>query len=175
TPLSSPTSTFAQPSSRSPSLPPAALLRLSGSSATKTATNPRRRRSTTGRPSARGWRSITTVTPARGSSTVAGAPAAACAASSRRRGRYEGGWVDGKYDGHGIETWARGSRYWGQYHKGLRHGFGVFIFYNGDGYVGEWVGGQSHGVGLQRCSDGSRYSGDFKAGVKHGLGCYHFR
>ncbi|CAL9062219.1 unnamed protein product [Musa banksii] len=91
------------------------------------------------------------------------------------KGRYEGDWVDGKYDGHGIETWARGSRYRGQYRHGLRHGFGVYRFYSGDSYAGEWAGGQSHGVGVQTCSDGSRYAGEFKAGVKHGLGCYHFR
>ncbi|RZS03503.1 hypothetical protein BHM03_00033691 [Ensete ventricosum] len=91
------------------------------------------------------------------------------------KGRYEGDWVDNKYDGHGIETWARGSRYRGQYRHGLRHGFGVYRFYSGDSYAGEWAGGQSHGVGVQTCSDGSRYAGEFKTGVKHGLGCYHFR
>lgn len=91
------------------------------------------------------------------------------------QGRYEGDWVDGKYDGYGIERWARGSRYRGQYRHGLRHGFGVYRFYNGDSYAGEWVGGQSHGRGAQSCSDGSCYVGEFKFGVKHGLGFYHFR
>ncbi|WOL20025.1 hypothetical protein Cni_G28827 [Canna indica] len=91
------------------------------------------------------------------------------------KGRYEGDWVDGKYDGYGIESWARGSRYRGQYRRGLRHGFGVYKFYSGDSYAGEWMAGQSHGVGLQTCSDGSSYVGEFKCGVKHGLGYYHFR
>ncbi|XP_041015993.1 MORN repeat-containing protein 1-like [Juglans microcarpa x Juglans regia] len=90
-------------------------------------------------------------------------------------GRYEGEWIDGKYDGYGIEGWARGSRYKGQYRQGLRHGFGVYRFYTGDSYAGEWSNGQSHGVGVQTCSDGSCYIGEFKCGVKHGLGCYHFR
>ncbi|KAH0451578.1 hypothetical protein IEQ34_018877 [Dendrobium chrysotoxum] len=90
-------------------------------------------------------------------------------------GRYEGDWVDNKYDGYGIETWARGSRYRGQYRQGLRHGFGVYRFYNGDVYTGEWLNGQSHGYGLHACEDGSRYVGGFKWGVKHGLGHYHFR
>ncbi|XP_039127861.1 junctophilin-1-like [Dioscorea cayenensis subsp. rotundata] len=91
------------------------------------------------------------------------------------KGRYEGDWIDGKYDGYGIESWARGSRYRGQYRQGLRHGFGVYKFYNGDCYAGEWLSGQSHGIGVQTCSDGSCYVGEFKGGVKHGLGCYHFR
>lgn len=90
-------------------------------------------------------------------------------------GRYEGDWVDGRYDGYGIESWARGSRYRGQYRQGLRHGYGVYRFYTGDSYAGEWCNGQSHGVGVQTCSDGSSYIGEFKYGVKHGLGCYHFR
>lgn len=90
-------------------------------------------------------------------------------------GRYEGDWVDEKYDGYGVETWARGSRYRGQYRQGLRHGFGVYRFYTGDVYAGEWSNGQSHGCGVHTCEDGSRYVGEFKWGVKHGLGHYHFR
>ncbi|CAA0840841.1 Histone H3 K4-specific methyltransferase SET7/9 family protein [Striga hermonthica] len=90
-------------------------------------------------------------------------------------GRYEGDWVDGKYDGFGIESWARGSRFKGQYRHGLRHGYGVYRFYTGDTYAGEWRNGQSHGIGVQTCADGSSYVGEFKCGVKHGLGCYHFR
>ncbi|KAH7655623.1 1-phosphatidylinositol-4-phosphate 5-kinase protein [Dioscorea alata] len=90
-------------------------------------------------------------------------------------GRYEGDWIDGKYDGFGIESWARGSRYRGQYRRGLRHGFGVYRFFNGDCYAGGWLNGQSHGIGVQSCSDGSSYVGEFNCGVKHGLGCYHFR
>jgi hypothetical protein len=90
-------------------------------------------------------------------------------------GRYEGDWVDGKYDGFGVETWARGSRYRGQYRQGLRHGHGVYRFYTGDVYSGEWSNGQSHGHGVHTCEDGSRYIGEFKRGVKHGLGHYHFR
>ncbi|XP_023525798.1 MORN repeat-containing protein 1-like [Cucurbita pepo subsp. pepo] len=90
-------------------------------------------------------------------------------------GRYEGDWVDGRYDGYGVESWAKGSRYRGQYRQGLRHGFGVYKFYTGDSCAGEWCNGQSHGVGLQTCADGSCYVGEFKRGVKHGLGCYYFR
>ncbi|KAL1827131.1 hypothetical protein ACET3Z_005543 [Daucus carota] len=90
-------------------------------------------------------------------------------------GRYEGDWIDDKYDGYGVETWAKGSRYRGQYRQGLRHGFGVYRFYTGDVYAGEWCNGQSHGCGAHTCEDGSRYIGEFKWGVKHGLGSYHFR
>lgn len=90
-------------------------------------------------------------------------------------GRYEGDWIDGRYDGYGFENWARGSRYKGQYRQGVRHGYGVYKFYTGDSYAGEWCNGQSNGIGEQICADGSSYCGEFKGGVKHGLGCYHFR
>ncbi|KAL1207630.1 Phosphatidylinositol 4-phosphate 5-kinase 1 [Cardamine amara subsp. amara] len=91
------------------------------------------------------------------------------------KGRYEGDWIDGRYDGYGIESWARGSRYKGQYRQGLRHGYGVYRFYTGDCYAGEWYNGQSHGFGVQSCADGSSYVGESRFGVKHGLGSYHFR
>ncbi|XP_030500684.1 uncharacterized protein LOC115716103 [Cannabis sativa] len=90
-------------------------------------------------------------------------------------GRYEGDWIDEKYDGYGVETWAKGSRYRGQYRQGLRHGIGVYRFYTGDVYAGEWSNGQCHGCGVHTCEDGSKYIGEFKWGVKHGLGHYHFR
>ncbi|KAD3641489.1 hypothetical protein E3N88_30713 [Mikania micrantha] len=90
-------------------------------------------------------------------------------------GRYEGDWVDQKYDGYGVETWAKGSRYRGQYRQGLRHGYGVYRFYTGDMYAGEWFKGQCHGYGIHTCEDGSKYSGEFKGGIKHGLGHYRFR
>ncbi|ESQ27355.1 hypothetical protein EUTSA_v10018575mg [Eutrema salsugineum] len=90
-------------------------------------------------------------------------------------GRYEGDWINGRYDGYGIECWSKGSKYKGQYKQGLRHGYGVYWFYTGDSYSGEWFNGQSHGYGVQTCADGSSYVGEFKFGVKHGLGSYHFR
>ncbi|XP_009600967.1 uncharacterized protein LOC107806603 [Nicotiana tabacum] len=93
----------------------------------------------------------------------------------RLSGRYEGDWIDGKYDGYGVETWTKGSRYRGQYRQGLRHGVGMYRSYTGDLYAGEWCNGQCHGSGVHTCEDGSSYTGEFKWGIKHGLGRYHFR
>ncbi|KAJ7513563.1 hypothetical protein O6H91_23G004600 [Diphasiastrum complanatum] len=89
-------------------------------------------------------------------------------------GKYEGDWVDGEFDGYGVETWDAGSRYRGQYKRGLRDGFGVYKFENCDEYSGEWVNGQSHGYGIHRCEDGSRYIGEFRSGAKHGFGYHYF-
>ncbi|GAB4834656.1 hypothetical protein Ancab_032919 [Ancistrocladus abbreviatus] len=90
-------------------------------------------------------------------------------------GKYEGDWINGKCDGYGVETWAKGSGYRGQYREGLRHGVGVCRFYTGDGYAGEWCNGQFHGCGVYTSRDGSKYVGEFKYGVKHGLGHYNYR
>ena len=90
-------------------------------------------------------------------------------------GRYEGDWVDGRYDGYGVEAYANGSRYRGQYRHGLREGYGVYFFRSGERYSGEWRGGQSEGVGVQTCRDGSRYVGEFRQGEKHGKGTYKYR
>ncbi|PNX97594.1 1-phosphatidylinositol-4-phosphate 5-kinase-like protein, partial [Trifolium pratense] len=53
-------------------------------------------------------------------------------------GRYESDWVDGKYDGFGVETWSKGS----MYRDGFRNGFGVYRFYTADVYAGQWFNGQ---------------------------------
>jgi hypothetical protein len=40
-------------------------------------------------------------------------------------GRYEGSWKAAVYHGAGIEVFARGSIYVGQYEAGLRAGWGI--------------------------------------------------
>ncbi|XP_015955669.1 uncharacterized protein LOC107480059 [Arachis duranensis] len=88
--------------------------------------------------------------------------------------RYEGDWVDEKYEGFGVKTWTRGSRYKGQFKMGLRHGCRVYKFYTGNVYAGEWLSRQSHGCGVHTCDDGSKYVGEYKWRIKHGRGYYHF-
>ncbi|KAK8944461.1 hypothetical protein KSP39_PZI008052 [Platanthera zijinensis] len=92
-----------------------------------------------------------------------------------RGGMYEGEWNDSKFDGHGVETWADGSKYKGQFKEGLSHGFGVYQDHAGVLYAGEWVNGQSHGYGMQTYEDGSCFVGQYKCGLKHGSGHFQFR
>ncbi|GMH21834.1 hypothetical protein Nepgr_023677 [Nepenthes gracilis] len=95
--------------------------------------------------------------------------------SFNKNGRYEGDWVDGKFDGYGIDFYRGGSEYRGEFRKGLRHGFGVFRSHLGYSYSGEWSHGRCHGVGIQGYRDGTFFVGQFKDGVRHGLGCQTFR
>jgi hypothetical protein len=64
--------------------------------------------------------------------------------------RYEGEWACALYEGHGSETFAKGSTYHGQYSAGLRHGWGVCRFFNGDYYEGQWSKGLRDGYGMQQ-------------------------
>ncbi|KAK8945160.1 hypothetical protein KSP39_PZI008020 [Platanthera zijinensis] len=89
-------------------------------------------------------------------------------------GMYEGEWIDSKFYGHGVKTWTDGSKYKGQFKKGLSHGFGVYQDHAGVLYAGEWVNGQSHGYGMQTYEDGSCYVGQYKCGLKHGSGHFQF-
>lgn len=56
------------------------------------------------------------------------------------------------YEGHGSETFAKGSTYHGQYGAGLRHGWGCCRFFNGDFYEGQWAKGLREGCGMQQVS-----------------------
>jgi len=64
--------------------------------------------------------------------------------------RYEGDWSSALYEGHGSETFAKGSTYHGQYSAGLRHGWGVCRLFNGDYYEGQWCKGLRDGCGMQQ-------------------------
>lgn len=64
--------------------------------------------------------------------------------------RYEGDWSSALYEGHGSETFAKGSTYQGQYSAGLRHGWGVCRFFNGDYFEGQWSKGLRDGYGMQQ-------------------------
>jgi hypothetical protein len=40
--------------------------------------------------------------------------------------------------GYGVETWADGSVYEGNYKEGKKHGQGSYTWQDGSKYVGEW-------------------------------------
>ncbi|KAF3331372.1 hypothetical protein FCM35_KLT02778 [Carex littledalei] len=88
---------------------------------------------------------------------------------------YMGDWIDGAYDGYGVERLAGCGKYKGKFWKGMRHGFGSMRFYNRDQYSGEWRYGERDGMGEQTCAGGSSYVGEFRKGMKNGVGIYCFR
>ena len=69
-------------------------------------------------------------------------------------------WVNGKYEGYGVEFFNNDS-YHGSYRSGARHGWGAATYDNGDAYEGQWGGGLRHGLGMHLSDDGSTYVGSF--------------
>jgi hypothetical protein len=51
-------------------------------------------------------------------------------------------------EGRGIETWADGRRYEGDFKNGKKDGEGTFEWPNGNKYLGSWRNGKQHGVGV---------------------------
>ena len=49
-----------------------------------------------------------------------------------------------------------------------RHGYGVYMFSNGDKYEGNWKNGKKHGYGVSTWYSGRKYEGDWQNNNKHG-------
>ena len=83
--------------------------------------------------------------------------------------KYEGQLRRGIISGHGVWTWANGTRYEG---NGKTQGSGVFISASGSKYVGEFKNGMRHGKGVITKPSGDKYDGNWKDGKRHGHGVY---
>lgn len=107
--------------------------------------------------------------------------------------RYEGHFINGKFDGQGTAWYADGSRYEGDWNDGARHGEGrwrsaddttytgqfrndqfhgkgTLALANGDILTGNWLAGQLSGRGSLTSADGMLYVGSFRNGEFHGQG-----
>jgi hypothetical protein len=51
-------------------------------------------------------------------------------------------------EGKGVESWADGRRYEGDYKGGKKDGEGTFYWPNGQIYIGSWRNGKQHGLGI---------------------------
>ena len=56
----------------------------------------------------------------------------------------------------------------GDYHRGRRHGYGVYSFPNNDQYLGEYEKDIPHGYGVYVFASGQKYEGEWEEGRKHG-------
>ena len=93
--------------------------------------------------------------------------------------KYEGQYINGIREGHGIYYYANGEKYDGEWSKNRKHGIGRMFYYkNGaeDGnYNGFWENGRRHGEGVFHYKNGDIYSGWWKHGEKEGTGTYTFK
>jgi hypothetical protein len=104
--------------------------------------------------------------------------------------KYEGKFVNGKFDGPGVFFFANGDKYTGNFKENFPHGQGTRIMKNGTQEAGEWKQGEFMGSSLTisgkvgcingDCENGTgtfiykegsaRYEGSFKNKMPHGIG-----
>ena len=74
-----------------------------------------------------------------------------------------------KPEGKAQATFDNGDVYNGEWHKGLREGYGEIKYANGDEYKGEWKADKRTGKGYYFKGPYDYVKGDFVDGKPHGL------
>jgi hypothetical protein len=95
--------------------------------------------------------------------------------SGDESGVYEGERnVAGQMEGRGIERYADGAVYEGEFKADKREGRGKYVWPSGAVYDGEWKADKIEGCGKYVFADGDVYEGEFKAGKQEGRGIYRY-
>lgn len=76
--------------------------------------------------------------------------------------------------GFGVYVFPNGDRYEGNFKGQKLNGFGYYTESNGNKYTGDFVDNKFHGVGKYESLDGTYYIGQFENGVRQGLGTNYF-
>ncbi|RUS92231.1 hypothetical protein EGW08_000084, partial [Elysia chlorotica] len=91
---------------------------------------------------------------------------------------YEGSYMFGKRDGHGVYRFhakaAKNARYQGEYYQAKKQGMGKFIYPDGSRYEGQWVNDLKDGTGKYYYINGDIYEGEWSKGLRHGKGRYTY-
>ncbi|XP_043223143.1 MORN repeat-containing protein 3-like isoform X2 [Amphibalanus amphitrite] len=77
--------------------------------------------------------------------------------------------------GHGVQFYADGESYEGDWHNNKRRGWGRMFYKDGSLYEGEWHDDIREGRGLLRKADGNLYEGTWHRDTKHGPGLYQHK
>ena len=113
--------------------------------------------------------------------------------------KYEGDFVNDKYDGYGKYFWENGEYYIGNWMNGLKYGkgkeyykngsikydgdfvndkyegYGKYIYENGEYYNGQWMNDLKYGKGKEYYKNGNlKYEGDFVNDKYEGIGKYYW-
>uniref|UniRef100_A0A7S1SKG0 MORN repeat-containing protein 3 n=1 Tax=Tetraselmis chuii TaxID=63592 RepID=A0A7S1SKG0_9CHLO len=84
--------------------------------------------------------------------------------------QYDGEWIQGRREGHGIRYYHTNEVYTGDFVNNERHGYGRMDYRNGDSYEGQWWSGHKRGLGTYYYSNGDFFVGYFMHDKKEGLG-----
>ena len=97
-------------------------------------------------------------------------PLAHCQAGDTYVIQYEGEFVNGVRSGYGIRHYFNGEVYKGQWDSDMRHGQGRMEYLNGDIYDGEWLEDRREGTATFLHGNGDVFVGTFLDDRKEGLG-----
>jgi hypothetical protein len=83
--------------------------------------------------------------------------------------RYDGDLRAGRMHGYGVYVWRNGQRYDGELRNGNFHGRGTMTWPNGDRYEGLWADDLAHGFGVKTTASGQTFGGQWDKGCfRHG-------
>lgn len=91
-------------------------------------------------------------------------------------GKYTGEWKDGVKHGYGVLIYANGNKFEGDWREGKREGRGVYWVNDKKKkklrkqYAGEWANDQRHGLGTFFHEDGGRFEGFWANNKREGDG-----
>lgn len=84
---------------------------------------------------------------------------------------YDGQWHNGMRHGFGRQVWKDGTEYVGNWIEGRAGGLGHIMHCGGDSFTGQWINGRAHGKGVFRFKGGAAtYRGEFHCDLREGLG-----
>jgi len=84
--------------------------------------------------------------------------------------RYEGEWVNDKFEGFGTYRYHNGAKYVGQFSNNRRNGHGTFTFKDGATYVGGFKDDLRTGMGTFTYPNGVKFVGVFRDDKRNGQG-----
>jgi hypothetical protein len=90
-------------------------------------------------------------------------------------GKYKGKFVNGLFNGYGIETYKNGGSYEGIWKDDKKNGTGRYTFPDGANYSGQWINNEPNGKGTMNYSNFDWYSGGWKDGKYHGYGTIYYK
>lgn len=83
---------------------------------------------------------------------------------------FEGRFVDGLLDGHGVHVGSDGSRYEGEFRNGVAAGTGRLALPTGEIYEGSFTAGLRDGAGMTTLPGGTAYASQWSMGKEIGSG-----
>ena len=90
-------------------------------------------------------------------------------------GKYVGDVINGIKEGYGVFKFKNGDIYEGYYKNNEKDGKGILKYHDGDIYDGYFKNGKREGKGIYTFNNGDKYEGKYKNDNREEEGTYHFK